>query len=721
MRNGFTGALLFTCVLVFLCSCVLVAASAEELSKKGIDQPVVVNGDTVEYSTDNREVIASGNVEVIYKGTKLTCDKLTVNMQSKDAVAEGNARVEDDRGIIVGEKINYNFDTKKGAIADAQFRFSPYFGKAKEFQRVSEAEFMGTNASMTTCSNSHPHYSLGAKKIDVFPGDKVRTKSNTFYLGDVPIFHLPWFNRSLKDPSIHIQVNPGKDSEWGPYLLTATRYNLTDYASGRIYMDYRANLGTAEGFGLNYTTPEFGKGDFKYYYTQERPRGFEENAPGEFERYLIRLRHRWEIDPYTNLTSEFYKIEDSKRMLLGPPHNILKDYFRREYETDVQPLSYALFHHNFTQSSLDVLLQPRVNSWYTEVEKLPEVNYSLPSLQIGDTPLYFQDSSQIAVYNLKNALPSDSTDDEFMTRFDTTNRISLPMRVSFVGVTPYVASRQTLYDKNNTEASFWSHPRTVFYAGADASTKFFRMFDVKTNAWGLDINGLRHVITPIVGHSFNHEPTQPSAKLKQFDAVDALTRNNATSFEIDNKLQTKRKGQKVDIVDFRTKTIYAYKPKGGSGSSFSDFIFDLDLIPYSWVRFISDATYNHFNDYFTSANYDITFDLAKNGSIGLGQRYDRQAGNSLTFGSAWRLNPKWTFSVYERYQIQKGLTVPKGFREQEYTLTRNLHCWDLAMTYNIEKDQGESIWFIFRLKAFPEMEFNFNQSYHAPKTGSQSP
>jgi LPS-assembly protein len=697
-----------------------VAASAEEIPKRGLEQPVVVNGDTVEYSTDNREVIASGHVEVLYKGTKLTCDKLTVNMQSKDAVAEGNARVEDDRGIIVGEKINYNFETKKGAIADAQFRSSPYFGKAREFQRVDETEFLGTNASMTTCSYDHPHYHMGAKKIDVFPGDKLRTKGDTFYLGDVPLFYLPYFNRSLKDPSIHVQVNPGKDGDWGPYLLTATRYNLTDYASGRIYFDYREKLGTAEGFGLNYATPEFGKGDFKFYYTQERPREGKETDPGEFERYLVRLRHRWEIDPNTDLTSEIYKIEDSKRALLGAPHNMLKDYFKREYETDVQPLSYALLHHNFTQSSLDILLQPRVNNWYTEVEKLPEINYSMPNLQIGETPLYFQDTSQVAVYK-KNALPSDSTVDEFMTRFDTTNRISLPMKVAFVGFTPYVAGRQTVYDKNNEEASFWAHPRTVFYAGADASTKFYKIIDVQTNALGLDINGLRHIITPIVGHSFNHEPTESRSELKQFDpAVDALTRNNSTSFELDNKLQTKRNGQRVDLVDFRTTTSYNYKPKGGAGSSFSDFIFELDLIPYSWMRFSSDATYNHYADHFSNANYDITMDVTKKLSLGLGQRYDREAGGSLTFGSTWRMNPKWKFGVYERYQVSDGLTIPKGIREQEYTITRDLHCWEMNMTYNIEKNHGESIWLIFRLKAFPEMEFNFNQSYHAPKTGSQS-
>ncbi|MCM8763121.1 MAG: hypothetical protein NC829_01955, partial [Candidatus Omnitrophica bacterium] len=60
----------------------------------------------------------------------------------------------------------------------------------------------------------------------------------------------------------------------------------------------------------------------------------------------------------------------------------------------------------------------------------------------------------------------------------------------------------------------------------------------------------------------------------------------------------------------------------------------------------------------------------------------------------------------------------RGLQEQEYSLSRDLHCWEFDITYNIRKDHGSTIWFIFRLKAFPEIEFDFNQSYNAPKTAS---
>ena len=104
--------------------------------------PIIVNGDTVEYSIDGKEVTATGNVSVIYKGTELTCHKLTINMETKDSEAEGDARLDDKKGVIEGAKIKYNFQTKTGTIIDSDFRANPYFGKAERVDKVSDAEFI---------------------------------------------------------------------------------------------------------------------------------------------------------------------------------------------------------------------------------------------------------------------------------------------------------------------------------------------------------------------------------------------------------------------------------------------------------------------------------------------------------------------------------------------------------------------------------------------------
>ena len=715
----------------------LISANGYAQAQK--EEPIIVNGDTVEYLTEGKEVTATGNVSVIYKGSKLTCRKLTVNTQTKDAVAEGDVRLDDSSGVVEGKKMKYNFQTKRGVIIDSEFRSNPYFGKADNVEKVSEEEFIARRGYMTTCNLDDPHYRLKSKKMNVFPDDKVQTKEDTFYIGKVPLLYAPQYNHSMKDPLMHVQLMPGRSKDWGPFMLTAWRYNITEDVKGRIYFDYRARKGVAQGFGTNYTTSDLGRGDFKFYYTQERDKSKalgdkEEYVPRKFQRYLIRWRHKADIDEQTNFTGEYYKIVDSKMAIYGSKYNVLKDYFFREYEKASQPPSYFLLHHAFRYSSVDFFMQKRTNRWYSPgyLESLPEIKYSLPSIEIGNGLFYFDSSSSYGNYNKKNRstmtpAANDTSPNAHVNRLDTSNKLYFPMRVAFVNLTPFVMNRETFYDKRAYGST--AAPRTTFYSGTDMSTKFYRIFNVKRGLLGMDINGLRHVITPTIGYAFNHEPTVANAELRQIDGVDSLSRSNSASLGLSNKLQTKRNNQSVDVVDLLVSTNYAFKPKTGTkrGSSLSNFLVDLKLLPYSWMSVNADATYVHSGsrdsvnyNRFSNVNYDLNFNLGEERSFAVGQRYQLKGGNDFTYQLRWRLNPKWKFSIYERFNKGHQPGLKRGLREQEYTISRDLHCWRWDVTYNIRRNLGESIWFVFRLKAFPELEFEFNQNYNIPKPGSQS-
>jgi len=702
------------------------------------ESPIIINGDNVEYSADNKEVTATGNIEVTYKGSKLTCNKLKVNMLTKEGQAEGNARLQDSKGIVTGEKIVYDFANKTGIIYAADFRANPYFGKAKVVEKVSDSEFIAKRGYFTTCSLDHPHYRFAVKKLDMFPGDKIQTKQTTLYLGAVPVAYLPRFNYSMKEPLMHVQVEPGKRKDWGPYVLSAWRCNITDNVDGRFLLDYRNKLGWAEGFYSNYRTPAAGKGEFKFYYTNEKPTDQPKGAPTEFQRYFMRWRHKWDIDPRTNFTAELLKITDKRRKddrTYPTNRSFLQDYFFREYEKDTSPLSYALFHHAFNYSSMDVLLQVRANHWFGQVEKKPEINYNLPSLQLGESPLYFESTNQLGTYNkIGDALGNDLTD----TRLDTKNTFSLPTKIAFIQFKPFVSSRQTFYDKGANDKT--GIVRTIFYSGADLSTKFYRVFNVKTNFLGLEVNSLRHVITPTVGYLYTHVPTIPGTNIKQIDGVDSVNRGNTAALGLSNKLQTKRKGVSVDFVDFLITTNYVLDPKLGDNaffpassrrpgegikSNFSDILFNLKVLPYSWMRWESDATFAHADhtsqnyNKFSLANYNLSFDLGNERSFSIGQRYERKGKNEVTTGFTCRLSPKWKFGMYQRFNFRRTDSLEWGSQEQEYTLTRDLHCWDLDITLNKKKISGTSIFFTFRVKAFPENEFGFNQTMTTKKSGAR--
>jgi len=710
-------------------------ARAEGLSAKpagsektpAIDQPVIVNGDTVEYVTERSEITAKGNVRVNYKGTKLTCNSLVVNTITKDGVAEGLVVIEDTENSMRGEKIIYNFNTKKGTVINGRAASPPGYFKADAVDLKGNNEFISKRGFTTTCSYDVPHYRLNSRTVRMLPGDKVQMYRNTFMVGALPFAYLPYYSQSLRDPIMHVQVVPGYRKEWGPFLLTAWRCNLTDSVDGRVYLDYRDRLGLAEGAGLNYRTPGIGKGDFKGYYPNERPKLESVGGPGEYERWLMRWGHQWDIDERTSFIADFYKIADEKRAEKGADYGILKDYFPKEYDEDSQPLSYAFVHHNFDYGSLDLQVQERPQKWYSQVERMPEVKYTLPSYRLtgDDSPvlLYYDDVTQAAYLKNLVASPAAAGAEYDVARFDTYNKISAPFKAGILDLTPFAAMRNTQYSAG--EATNSINARTVYYAGSSVSTKFYRIYGVGDHFMHMDINeGIRHIVTPTVTYSYNTRPNVRSSQIRQFDSIDAIGERSYVDLGISNRLQTKRENVAVDFFDFRVSSaynVYSEDPLTDviTRNRFSDSVLlDFEFLPYSWLSFVSDADYNRHRSYFETINHNVSFTIAEGRSFGIGQRYSHSGTNEITAGLDWMLTPKWTFHAYERYQVRDNVSLPPGLIRQEYGFTRDMHCWLWDFVYTSEKEHGQTLWFVFRLKAFPEAQVGLTQSYRSPKPGA---
>ena len=79
------------------------------------------------------------------------------------------------------------------------------------------------------------------------------------------------------------------------------------------------------------------------------------------------------------------------------------------------------------------------------------------------------------------------------------------------------------------------------------------------------------------------------------------------------------------------------------------------------------------------------------------------------------MNQKWTFRIYERFDTDTGT-----LKEQEYTLTRDLHSWIMDLSFNQTRGQGDEIWLVFTMKAFPDLGFDFGTTFNRRKPGAQS-
>ncbi|MGB3242477.1 MAG: LptA/OstA family protein, partial [Candidatus Omnitrophota bacterium] len=173
-----------TLAIIFALTCVLgtaFAAPDEEVLKLKPGQPIVVDGDKVEYFEEENRIVAEGNVSITYGDIKLTCDRIEVNTKSQQALCQGNVRIDQPEGVMTGDRIRYDFIRKEGEIIGGEVKAFPWFGRAEETGKVAKNEYLLRNGWITTCDLDMPHYRIKAGEIRVFPDEKVIAKNVVFY------------------------------------------------------------------------------------------------------------------------------------------------------------------------------------------------------------------------------------------------------------------------------------------------------------------------------------------------------------------------------------------------------------------------------------------------------------------------------------------------------------------------------------------------------------
>ena len=136
--------------------------------------------------------------------------------------------------------------------------------------------------------------------------------------------------------------------------------------------------------------------------------------------------------------------------------------------------------------------------------------------------------------------------------------------------------------------------------------------------------------------------------------------------------------------------------------------YDLELRPYSWLGIESDATYNTITRDFETVNAD--FYVEKGGTrLSVGQRYIQDQSSQTTAQIRLKLGRGLELKIYDRYEFEE-----KRSKEFEATVSKVFDCVILDVTYN-HRD-GDSFYFVLRLKAFPTVSFGLDQEYNHPKT-----
>ncbi len=704
------------------------------------DAPIEADADHLDYDHTTGRILAVGHV-VIRQGTdELRADRVLVSTESGDSYALGNVILKRGEDVVRGEKLHYNFKTRESRTEDITVDAAPFQILAGEVTRAGQGTYTLRDARVTTCQNRYPfcHYHVSAKRIVVHPGDYLKAYNGVWWFGRVPVMYMPYWYRNLNDDS-GFRFRPGMDSRMGPFLLSSYRHRVSPWLQLEHHLDYRTKRGVAVGEDLRWTVAD-GYGDLMFYFaSDDKPVDSDEDAATadiSSDRYRIRLRHEQTHGPRTYSSLQATYLSDT---------DIEEDFFESDYRHSAQPENYYSLTHREDAYTINALARIRLNDFFENVNRLPEVTLDVMRQQLGDSSFYYD--SQTAAGLLQRVWPDASGVSDYSTfRFDTEHVIYQPRRIlGWLNVVPRAGYRGTYFaTTRGTETSTTvvngfvtntvvsggvtstavtassttntatqtveagSAFRSIPSVGVEMSFKAYRILDA-TGA------GLRHVVEPYLNYTYAMEPTVLPEELYQFDSVDALGEVHTTRLGVRNKLQTRRHGRPSDILDLDVSTILNLASLGDE-QFIEKLYLDGEFDPVEWLSVRADGILDINDVIIDRFNSRLLIHNQNRWDASIEHRYIYDASSMLAASLTLRPSRAWEMNAFGRYEFEEGRVEEEGGYVQ-----RNLDCVSIRLggsmlpgytrTDGTERDNEYRVMIEFWLSAFPEYSVRTRTRY----------
>ena len=681
--------------------------------------PIEINAEDSYYDPETRIYHADDNVVLGYGEVRIYCDHAQYDDSTRDVLVEGNVRIFRGGRLFVGESAIYNLETKVLNASTIRGDFAPFTFQGQSLGTLGPKAYFVKNGVFTTSDNSKPDYSIRARGIRIYTGDRIVFTNVRLYVGQTPIFWFPYLYHSL-DKEQAFTITPGYNSVWGGYLLGTYNFPLGENWQGKVRLD----LLTDRGVGFGFESTWGGHGGEKNW-GRFRAYGINDGQPNTNKTGLEReaidpLRYRVSFQDRTYLTEDIYFTADIN---LLSDARFLQDFEGGEFRRNPNPdnvVALTKWDENFTAH---LIARENMNEEnFDGTERLPEFSIEGKRSPLFKGPVFWENVTSAGF--LKRNFADDSLLADYDTfRADIFHQLTLPHTFGgWLSVVPRAGARLTYYGdtgqyvdeiQNGVTQSVLRTEgavlRPVFNAGVESSFKFSREFESVQSRW-LGLDGLRHIVQPYANFSYSYtgenprrilqfDRLNPSTELPpiefpQFNSVDTIDSWTILRLGVRNRLQTRRDSRALNWLELDTFVdVNIDRPAfGGSvldeDGTFSNVVNRLRWTPLPWVYMTLDAQLPLLDRGFTEVNTSLGFMVNANVQLNIGHRYIADNAffpdsNLVNLGGYFRLNDHWGVSVRELYELQDNI-----LETQRYELHRDLSSWVASLGFVVRDNRG---------------------------------
>jgi lipopolysaccharide assembly outer membrane protein LptD (OstA) len=717
---------------------------------------------------------ASGNVQISYGATTIYCDQAQYDPTTRDVIATGNVRIYREGQLVTAERAVYNLETKDISGASVHGEAMPFMFGSNSFQNIpGTSGYLVKESLFTTSDSANPDWSLRARRVRIYPNDRVILYDAKLYVGNTPVMWFPFVYQPLNRKNA-FTITPGFRSAWGPYLLSNYTFPISDQVGGTLRLDYLGRRGPAVGLGTEWAPKQDGGknwGRFTAYGLHDQ--NSDVNNTGLAREEIRSGRYRVSFQARQYITEDIFASVDINKL---SDTRFLQDFAENEFLTNPQPdnvVSLTKYADSYTMS---VLARKQFNEFFDGTERLPEAALDITRQPVFGTGLFYEGSTSGGYYR-RNFAKGSTMPDYAFARLDSFHQILFPKTFfGWLSVVPRAGFRGTWYSQSGSLVPFQQQSvltlangmqqvvtnnatrlakqgdvfRPVFNAGLEVSFKASKEYEsVQSRRWGLD--GLRHVVQPYANLSYvqsgksaqeilqidrlQRQSQPPAIDFPAFNTIDSIDDWNILRLGMRNRLQTRRDDATFNWLEldsffdvrFERPNFSGLDPDGGT---YSNLVNRLRWNPLPWVTFTTAAQLPLLDNGFTEVNSTAYFLLNDRFSFSIGHRYiDNnllfQNSSLLDIGAYFRIDDNWAFSARGDYEFRDNT-----LQTQVYELHKDLSSWVASLGF-IARNNGTAarsqydygVILTFTLKDLPDLRLpiSFSPTGQAGSASGKNP
>ncbi len=541
-------------------------AAEPELSA---DEPISVDFET-------QELVAQGNARFAHDDIIVEGDEIRFDQNERTITATGNVRVTR-RGLrIVTEELRYQIDTRHFASGRFRAGSPPLFASGESFEgTIDELEVRGGRFYYQEPVSGSPAITLD--EATIIPGERIAGEGVSLDLPWLFGIPLPAFNRELGAPSMSVDGNLGYRGRLGAYIRTEVLAPVNENLRFGGNLDVYSRRGVLIGPALRYRR-NLDEGSTEVYVAGgwiadqgDREEDVLLDPIRQDRSYATISAHHRSGDFEAVLQSTFLSDSEFER-----------DFRPDRFSTRPHPHSFLEVNQLLGDWFLSVFVERMPNDFYRTVESLPEVTLEMPLRPLGDTGWVhgaklryqrlrlFGEFNEAAFERYEGRLPwlglwpeseleTKDVETSWAGLAEAIYSLRYPMTLNrWVALTPVAEARYESWEGNGsglptgTEASDAIHAA----AGFDLEATLHGQWDLQNETWS--INGLRHLIRPILQYRylFSDDRTPGYGYFPQF---------RTTRPEVDMLTRRDRMESRADEHFFRVGIRNSWQTRGANG------------------------------------------------------------------------------------------------------------------------------------------------------------